>query len=720
MFGIEIPILIIGVLVIGFIFFKMGQNFLRSTLIKVEQGNALLISRARLFGKEEDDDDDKGNKNKNVRVSFTGGLVWPLLEKAELMDISIRTVNIDRRGQDGLICADNIRADIRVSFYVKVNRKADDVVKVAQAVGCDRASDINTLETLFAAKFSEALKTVGKQMNFEDLFTERVEFRNRMIHVIGDDLSGYALEDAAIDYLEQTPIESLDPDNVLDAQGIRKITEMTSEQHIHTNKLRQTAKKEVEKENADARSILLELERQVKDKEAEQQKQVASFLAVQQSETRKIQAEEMAKAEQARIEAEEQIAISDENKRREVEVAQKNRERIIAVESERVEKDRALEQIQRERETELRRIEKEREIEIERKNIQDVIAERVSVEKNVAQEEERIKELRLLEEARREKEAKVIAAQARAEEQAVEHIRRAEAAEIVARSNAKARLTQVEAELEAADRQAQAKIRLSEGIQAERAAEGLAEARVKEAMAAALEKEGLAEARVLEAQAPAEEKAGMAKVNVSRAQYETEAEGTRQKMTAEAEGTRQKLGAEAEGIAKKADAMKELDAVGREHEEFRLRLENERIIALEHIKVNRDIAEAQAKVLAEAFRSANIDIVGGDGAFIDQIFKAAAFGKSFDAFGRNGELPNALVSDYTSGKRSLTGDIKDVISGISTSDIRNLSLANLLGRLADDSQGADQVKLRKLLEAVGTMGLGDLQLSGSDETNAAR
>ncbi len=710
-FGMEIPgsWIFIG----GLLFAAYCWRLVTRNLVKIEQGNALVISHAL-------------KPNSMPKVSFTGGVVFPLWEKAEMMDISVKTLNIDRRGHEGLICQDNIRADIRVSFYVKIKREVDDVLNVAQSVGCDRASDPQVLDTLFAAKFSEALKTVGKQMDFEELYTKREVFRNEIIKVIGTDLNGYYLEDAAIDYLEQTPIENLDPDNVLDAQGIRKITELTSEQHIHTNKLRQTAKREVEKENADARTILLDLERQVKDKEAEQQKLVSSFLAVQQSETRSIQAEEMAKAERARIEAEEQIAISNENKQREVEVAQKNRERIIAVETERVEKDRALEAIQRERETELRKIEKEREIEIERKNIQDVIAERVAVEKNVAQEEERIKELRLLEQARREKEAKIIAAQATAEEQAVEHVRRAEAAEIVARSNAKARLTQVEAELEAADRQAQAKIRLAEGVQAERAAEGLAEARVKEAMALAHEKEGLAKARVLEAQAPAEEKSGMARVSVSKAEYETEAfgtrekltaeaEGTRQKMTAEAEGTRLKLVAEAEGIAKKAEAMKALDAVGREHEEFRLKLENDRIVALEQIRVNKDIAEAQASILAEAFRSANIDIIGGDGAFVDKIFQAASVGKSIDAFAKNGELTGALVSDYTNGTRSLAGDIKDALSNVRATDIRNLSLAKLLSRLADDSKGADRVKLRKIMDAVSSMGLADLQLSGSDD-----
>ena len=686
------------------------------TLVKVEQGNAIVRSRAiniPVFGP------------KGVDVFFTGTYVIEAFDVAEFMDISVKTIEIDRRGRDGLICKDNIRADISVSFYVRVLPDKEAVSKVAGTVGCDRASDIQTLNKLFNAKFSEALKTAGKKLDFEELYTKRDDFRDAIIEVIGKDLNGYHLEDAAIDYLEQTPLESLDSDNILDSEGITKITQRTADQLVATNKLRRAAEKEVKREDTEAREVILELERQEKDKEAEQQRLIATKIAEEQSATRISQAEEMAKSEEARIKAQEKIEIENENKIREVEVAKKNRERVLAVETERVEKDRSLEAIQREREVELRRIEKERELEVERKNIQDVIAERVAVEKNVAQEEERIKELRLLEEARRNKEAKVIAAQAEAEEDAIRITREAEAKEIVARSDAKAKLTKVEAELEAAEREAQAKIRLAEGVQAEQAASGLAEARVKEAMAAATEKEGLANARVMEAQAPAEEKLGMSKVNVQKAQFETHAEGTRQKMTAEAEGTQAKLSAEAEGarlkaaaeaegIAKKAEAMKQLSEATQAHEEFRLRLEMEKEVALERIEAEMQIAEAQARVLGEAFKSAKIDIIGGDGAMIDKIYQAASFGKSLDAFSKGGAVSSSLVNGYKNGTRHLAEDIKDVLSGVKSEDIRNLSLAKLLSKLSEDSSGADKVKLKKVLDTVTNMGLSDMMLSAID------
>lgn len=100
------------------------------------------------------------------KVSFGGIFVLPIVHRYEIMDISVKRVEIAREGKDGLICKDNLRADIRVAFFVRVNQTRDDVLKVAQLLGCPKASDPTTLMDFFDAKFSEALKTVGKKFDF--------------------------------------------------------------------------------------------------------------------------------------------------------------------------------------------------------------------------------------------------------------------------------------------------------------------------------------------------------------------------------------------------------------------------------------------------------------------------------------------------------------------------------------------------------------------------
>jgi uncharacterized membrane protein YqiK len=645
-------------------------------------------------------------------VTFTGMVVWPVINRSEVMDIALKTVEIDRRGKEGLICKDNIRADIKVTFFVRVNKTREDVLKVAQSIGCARASAQETLENLFEAKFSEALKTVGKSFDFEELYTRRDAIKDQVVQVIGKDLNGYMLEDCAIDFLEQTPVEMLDKDNILDAVGIRKITLLTTEQNVQTNELRQNERMAMTKRNVEADEAIFALERQRAEAAAKQKREIESIQARETAEAEKVKAEEAAKSQLARLKADEEIKISDQNRQRQIEVAQKNRERVVGVESERVEKDRALEAINREREVELQRIAKEKALEAEKKAIADVIRARIVVEKTVAQEEESIKDLRVLAEAKRKKDALLIGAEAQAQEKLVKDIKAAEASNEVAKFTAKEKLTLAEADLEAADKTAKAKARLAEGVQAESAAEGLAQVRVKEADALATEKQGLAQVRVQEAEANAIELQGKAQASVAREKGVAEAQAVREKLLAEAAGEQEKgmarartqeaeaqaiqkrgeaeaiaiqekLLAEARGLAEKANAMKLLEGAGREHEEFRLRLAKERDVELASINVRKDVAVAQATVLGEALKNARFNIVGGDGVFFERFVKAVSLGQSIDGAVDNSQTLRKAFDGYLSGERDLGADLKEILSkpGL-TNDAQNLAAAALLSRMA--------------------------------------
>lgn len=688
---------------------------------KVEQGRALIINKV----------------SKEPEVTFTGGLVMPIIHRAEVMDISVKTIEIDRRGKEGLICKDNIRADIKVTFFVKVNKTSEDVLKVAQQVGCARASDQMTLEELFNAKFSEALKTVGKQLDFVELYTKREDFKDEIVRTIGRDLNGYVLDDAAIDFLEQTPVETLDKDNILDAQGIRKITQLTTQQNVETNELRQIERKAIKKQDVEAEEAVLALERQEEEARAKQAREIANVKAREEAEAQKVQAEEYRKAQLARIKAEEEVKVGDEAKKRQIEVAVKNRERVIGIETERVEKDRMLEQISRERETELQRIGKEKELEVEKKEIADVIRSRIAVEKTVAEEEERIKDTRAIAEAKRSKEVQVTAASATAEENMIQQVKAAEAQEGVARHIAKEKLTLADAELEAADRTAKAKIRIAEGVQAEQAAEGLAKVRVREADAIALEKEGSAKARVTKTQMEAEaqgkiadaeatERRGLAEANVEREQRlavakgeeeqgfaharvkEAEAAAIEKTGLAEAVAIEKKLSAEAKGLADKADAMKALDGVGREHEEFRLRLDKDKEIQLAEVEARVKIADARAEIMKEAFDAANINIVGGDGSFFDKFVNAVSVGKSMDGLVDNSDHLKKLFGAYLDGDGNLPREVLQAIQGLSTRDLQNMSVSGLLGSLMLNADADQKAKLEALMDRARELGVDGL------------
>ncbi len=602
-----------------------------------------------------------------------GIFVIPILHRAEVMDLSLKRIEIKRRGEAGLICMDNVRADIEVAFYVRVNNKVEDIMQVAESVGCKRASEQAAMVELFDAMFSEALKTVGKRFNFVQLYDERDKFKAAMLDVIGRDLNGYALVDCAIDYLEQTPLEKLDPNNILDAEGIKKITDLTAKEHVLSNDITRDKEKIIKKQDVEAREAILALERQQVEAEEKQQREITEITAREKAQGAKVTEEERLKAESARIATEEEIRVAEENKDRQIVVAQKSKERTEAVETERVEKDRGLEATERERVVALADIEKDKALEVEKRNIQEVIRERVIVERSVVEEQQRIKDTEEFATADRLKRVTVTQAEMQADEALVKEVKAAEASKQSATLHSDQVVIVAEADRVAAEKQTHATKMLAEAKVADEAASGLAQANVQEAKAVSLEKEGHAEASVLQRKAEAEAKG-----------LEAKAVAVEKHGTAEAEVMRVKYSSEANGIQEKAESMKLFDDIGKEHEEFKLRLNKDKDIEIAAIAAQQDIAEAQSRIVGEALKSARIDIVGGETEFFDKIVDSIKGGKSVDRFVNNsGVLTDVKNSFFNGNPEYFREKLQDMVTqfDLSTDDLKDLSIAALIARM---------------------------------------
>ncbi len=657
-----------------------------------------------------------------IKVAYESGIfVMPIVHKLEIMDIGIKRVEIHRHGATGLICKDNLRADIKVTFYVRVDSSNPmNTVHVAQTLGCVRASDAQVLAELFEPKFSDALKTAGREFNFEDLLNKRVELRTAIKRHVGTDLNGYALDDAAIDLLEQTKVEMLDPNNILDSEGIKLITERTATQSILTNERNRDREREINKKDVETREIILEQNRQLAEAEEKQKREIASIKAREDAETVRFQQEQRLKAEKARIASDEELQVAEENRKRQVIVAERNRESTDAVEKVRVEKNRQIEDIERDKIVSLAGIEKQKVVETEQKNIQEVIRARVMVQKDVVIEEQKIKDTEAFATADREKKVLLTMAEAEAEQAVVKNIKAAEAAKktaelkvdadgivlvrnaeaakkaaelradqdvLVAVKGAEAQkksaeliaekvVIEAEGEQNAAARISTGKKVLAEGVSAEQAATGLAEAAVIEAKAAAFGKQGQTEAEV----------------------------------------ARLKAQAEADGIVKKAEAMKLFHEAGKEHEEFKITTQTEKDIALAEIGIRKDIAESQAKVVGAALANARVDIVGGETQFFDRIVNAVTGGKVVERTIENSRTLSGLRDTLLDGDpEACRHRIREWVGrfGISSEDLKNLSIAAALTRmlsLAGDAESKRSV--RGLLKQVKDAGIGEELITG--------
>jgi uncharacterized membrane protein YqiK len=673
-------LVVIGIIVVLLaVIALIAASVITRLYVKVPQGQALIVSRAR-----------------DIDVTFTGAFVAPVVHRAELMDIGVKRIEIEKVGSDGLICRDNIRADIKVSFYVRVNNTNEDVRKVAQLVGTSNASSAEKLDELFTAKFAEALKTAGKQMDFIELYDKRESFRTAVIGVIGEDLNGYVLDDVAIETLEQTSMSHLDPNNVLDAEGIKKITLITTREKIQANEHNREAEKQIKAKDVETQQAVFEMDRQERAAEYRAQREMATTKAREESMTAQVEAEERLKAEQARLKTEELVNVQAQNLQREVEVAGKNRERVVAIEEVKIDKARQLETVAKEIET----LSASKDLEMEKAKLAELAKARISVEKTVAEQEEAIRTLRKVEEANREKQAIVIKAGADAEASLIITIKQAEADETAAQHKAKVRLTLAEANRSASSMDAEAKIRIADAVRAEAAAEGLAGVEVKKAEAAAIEQVGMANARVKEVDATAEQRRGEAAAAVTR-------------LAGEAEGAamESRLKGEASGLLEKAEAMKQLEGVGQEYDLAVKRIDSDLQTRLASVEAQREIGKVQAEALGGALAKANIDIVGGTDLFVDRILGQVANGKALEGFANSSATTRAISAPYTNGDKDLVETLASALSGLGASGVASLSIARVLNIAAERLGGSDGDLLKELVGTLEGRGLGEIPVS---------
>ena len=672
-----------------------------------------------------------------LRVAFDYMIRLPVVQNFEEMDISVKKLEIHRKGKDGLVCRDNIRADISVAFYIRVEATEESVRKVAQMLGSERVSDMEKLRELFEAKFSEALKTAGKQMEFHELFTERIKFREQIQTTIGKDLDGFFLQDVAIDYLEQTPLDQHDPNNVLDSEGIKKITEITQRERVSANEHTQRAQVQVEKENADADIAKREQKRRNEEDSAKQTRAITEVKANEEAEARKVIEARRQEVEGKRLEAEESIQLRTQDMNRAVQ----ERSFTVAKEKQRLEQESVQEgeeaRVRRERSVSLAEMDKEVKVAEAAVEVQRKKAVVVAEEKAVVQQQEektniearmtaeRVREVTLIEAemiAKKGQVEKVVAAEAQkeaernlAEAEKIKTVTAADAARDAATRDAERLQTIADAEAKASEKKRIAMEQQAEGVAAQEAAKGLAEAKVITAKAAAKKADAEAIKAVGLAEAEVEQVRGDAHAKVTETQAAAEAEGAKDKELAIATGIEAKGLAEAKSIEEKAKAMKLLHEAGQQHEEFRLRLNKERDVELAAINVQRDVAQANATVVSEALKSAKIDIVGGENDFFEKIVRAVGNGKSVDRMVNNSETLSDIKNTFFNGdpdyfRSQLAQWVKDF--GIKTDDLKNLTIAALLGKMIASSKDSSLQSVLKSAHAMAKeAGLSDVPAS---------
>ncbi|MBD3181719.1 hypothetical protein GF312_05465, partial [Candidatus Poribacteria bacterium] len=344
---------------------------------------------------------------RHYKIAFAGGGLWSNTIFHEVRPVALNTMRLDisRQGpEESLITEDFMRADVQAVFYVKVRPDEENVIKAAQtlgertvppqelrrflsigrrrqgASGTGREAEqdllLENIKALLDDKVDGALRAVAATMTLEELQKERQKFAEEVRVVCQEDLeeNGLALETVTITMLNQTPVAEMDPENRFDAEGIKKITEITKRAYKEKEKIVKDTDVSVKEIEVDAAKKKFILEKDKAWAEAEMQKDIATYSAEKEAETIKVSFEQELIGKKAGIIKDQELQKAEIDKTREVEVARVDQEQKVAekeIEKNLIVETKTIDQGQKvqEREIEmklqvaLKRIEQEREVE---------------------------------------------------------------------------------------------------------------------------------------------------------------------------------------------------------------------------------------------------------------------------------------------------------------------------------------------------------------------
>ncbi len=389
-----------------------------------------------------------------ARVIKDGGtVVLPVVHQIIPVSLETMRLNVERHGPHALITKDNLRVDLSAEFYIKVQANSDDILQAARSLG-GRNVRPDAVSELVQEKLVSALRTVSATKDLVELHSKRDEFASSVQQIVTHDLAsnGLTLESVTISSLDQTDPTQLQERNVFDAQGLRKIAEITQRARVERNEIEQEAQRQVVEKNVHTRKLVLDMQRDQAEFEAEQKMKVANVNAGREREIAEF-----------KIAQDEAVTRRDIEKMKLVETAEV--ERTLAVEQAQVLRKVTL--ISKIREQETAEILKKQAVEVAERTKEVAVAqkeqERAAAQAGVLLAEadretakQKIMTVQVTTEAQREAEKKLIAAKQVIQEK---KIREETEADVMAYMAVK----QAEGQKQAAELQYEAKLRLAEG-----------------------------------------------------------------------------------------------------------------------------------------------------------------------------------------------------------------------------------------------------------------
>jgi uncharacterized membrane protein YqiK len=553
-----------------------------------------------------------------------GSIIIPVVHRIVPVSLETMKLEVERGGEDALITRDNLRCDIKAEFYIKVQALADDILNASRSLG-GRSVNAVAVRDLVFEKLVSALRSVAATRDLAQLHTERDDFAGAVSQLVRDDLktNGLTLESVTISRLDQTSTERLNANNVFDAQGLRKIAEITQKARVERNTYEKDAERQITDKDVETRKQVLALQQQQSEAEAIQGAEVAKIKAERTQDAETYTIEQRRLVETAEIEKERAVRQAAVERDLQVNVATvQAKQALIGREQEQqttdIARNQAIQTADVERQRAVSIAEREQQIAVAEAEQRRALAEQqqLAVEAERAQAQQDVFTVEEVAKADRDKQVQVISAQQGAQQ---EQIKRQMEADIAAYQQVKN-----------AEGQQESAVRLAEAIRTKAEAER---------DAATLTATG-------------EQAQQMVPVNVQREQVSVDAQRVQDVEAARVTVMRNELSAKAE------------------YEQISVQLEQ----VLAGISAQKEIGVAFAQAFGMAFSTAKIGLYGSPetlGTAMSSFTKAAGIGAFADGIkattpeGTLDALVGALGAAFPQMKGAL-GAAKSAVEGAAT------------------------------------------------------
>lgn len=250
---------------------------------------------------------------KQKSVILNGGcVVLPGFHKLTRVPLREISIDVERTGKLAVRTQDYLRADMRVTFYVCINAREEDVLTAAARLSQNEKITPDDIKNALEKRADDAIRAAAKTKHLAEIDSDKLGFAQEVLNLMQQDLGkvGLTLNNIAISEIQES--DTYDTNNFFDAQGVRLRTETIQKSIQQKREVELVTQVAIEQKELDAEKRSLQIQQEKESARLAQQLEIEALTAqrereIQEAKDREAAATQRTKILQARAVEEEEI-----------------------------------------------------------------------------------------------------------------------------------------------------------------------------------------------------------------------------------------------------------------------------------------------------------------------------------------------------------------------------------------------------------------------------